>query len=382
MNFDRLKNFLDYELSGMGIPGSDTVIYLGRDVIFRHVTGFDSIKDRTPMHPDALYNMYSCTKVSTAIALTQLIERGEIIPHDPIYAYFPEFKNMYVKVTNENGDVIDVVPAKNPIQIQHLLTMTSGINIPITASSIEQFKQKTDGKCPTLAFPAAIAKEPLDFEPGTQWCYGLSLDVIGALIELVSEKKLSEYMKENIFEPLGMKNTTFGIPEDKRNLMATQYKYNPEIGIAEEIPFDYNPFVFGDEYESGGAGLVSCVDDQILLADAMTHLGLGKNGNRILSESAVKLMSTNQLSDDVLKTVYFPHLKGYGYGYGVRTNLTPEKNGNLAPAGEFGWDGAKMSYISCDPKNKISVFHAEHMGGLSAIVWPRLRNLIYSSLDY
>ena len=212
MNFSRLKSFLDYELPALGIPGSDTVIRVGGDEVFRHTTGFDSLRAGTQLTPDRLYNMYSCTKVATP---------GEITATDPIYAYFPEFENMFVKVKDESGKVIDLRPAKKPITIQHLLTMTSGMNYNLANSSVDNFKERTGGRCPTLEFPAAIAKEPLEFDPGERWCYGLSLDIIGALVELVSGKKLGEYMKENIFDPLGMKNTSFGFTDEKLDKMAT-----------------------------------------------------------------------------------------------------------------------------------------------------------------
>jgi CubicO group peptidase (beta-lactamase class C family) len=260
--------------------------------------------------------------------------------------------------------------------------MTSGVNYNLANSSVDDFKERTGGRCPTLEFPAAIAKEPLEFDPGERWCYGLSLDIIGALVELVSGKKLGEYMKENIFDPLGMKNTSFGFTDEKLDKMATQYRFDPETCSAVEIPKKQNQFVLGTEYESGGAGLISCVDDQILLTDALTHLGLGANGNRILSERAVNLMRSDALTDSVRRSFAPPHFLGYSYGYGVRVNYNPSSVGNLAPIGEFGWDGAKMSYISCDPENKVSMFHAEHMGGVASIVWPKLRNLLYSSLDY
>ena len=136
-------------------------------------------------------------------------------------------------------------------------------------------------------------------------------------------------------------------------------------------------------YDSGGAGLISCVDDQILLADALTHLGVGKNGNRILSSYGTNLMRTNILNDVQYKTFNkIGQVKGYGYGYGVRTNIHPEEGGNLMPVGEFGWDGARLSYISSCPESGISIFHAEHMGALHATVIPRLRNIIYSCMDY
>ena len=148
-----------------------------------------------------------------------------------------------------------------------------------------------------------------------------------------------------------------------------------------EIPVTRNDFNFGPEYESGGAGLISCVDDQILLADALAPLGMGKNGNRILSRYGVELMRANHLEPEVLKTMVMEQNPGYGYGFGVRTNITAYTAGNLAPLGEFGWDGARLSYLSADPENRGAVFHAEHMGALHKIVIPRLRNVIYACLE-
>ena len=382
MNFDRLKSFLDYELPSYGIPGSDTIIYHGRNEVFRHTTGYDSLKDKNPMNPSALYNLYSCTKVATAVAATQLIERGMIVVTDPIYDYFPEFKDVRVAVRDDIGSLIDTRPVKNHITIHHLLTMTSGLNYNLDVPAIKRFKEETDGKCPTVKFPSYLAAEPLDFEPGERWCYGLSLDVIGALIELVSGVSLGEYMNENIFDPIGMKSTSFGFTDENVKRLATQYNYDPDRCAAVEIPKNFNRYVFGTEYESAGAGLISSVDDQIMFVDTLTYLGLAKNGNRILSERGVNLIRSDMLSAEVYPSFNVSHFRGYTYGYGVRVNKAPHLYGNLSPLGEFGWDGAKMSYISCDPENKISMFHAEHMGGLYAKVWPRLRNLLYSSFDY
>ena len=206
---------------------------------------------------------------------------------------------------------------------------------------------------------------------------------MGGLIELVSGQSLGEYMKENIFEPLGMKNTFFGFREDMRDTMAHQYNYDSKLGMVVEIPKEQNFCVLGSEYESGGGGLISCVDDYVLLADALTHLGVGKNGNRILSESAVNLMRKNQLNESQLQKFWESvQFRGYGYGFGVRTNIRPEDSGNLTSLGEFGWDGARLCYLLSDPEKKVSIFHAEHMGAFHSIVEPKIRNLVYSALDY
>ena len=379
MNFQPLKDFLDYYLPMLGIPGSDTVIYRNHREIFRYQSGFDSLRFRTPVRPNALYNMYSVTKVSTCVAATQLIERGEILATDPVYAYFPEFKDITVKHQRPDGG-FDILPAKNTMLIKHLLTMTGGLNYDLNSPSLQAAKLASGGRCPTLDMVRAMAKDPLDFEPGEKFQYSLCLDVIGGLVELVSGVSLGQYMQENIFDPLGMTHTGFAMTDERRAMLATQYEYDILNKRAVEIPVDQCIYRLGPDYESGGAGLISSVDDQILLADALANGGVGKTGERILSSFGVRVMSANQLDDKVLPTLNMLQNPGSGYGYGVRANMTPDQVGNLAPLGEFGWDGAKLSYLSADPVNRIALFHAEHMGGLHSVVIPRLRNVVYSCL--
>ncbi len=381
MNFKPLVRFLDECLPELSIPGSDTVIYKGHEEIFRYRSGYDSLRDKTPVREDAIYNMYSVTKVSLSISAMQLIERGEIHPTDPLYAYFPEYRNMSVRTVMPDGSV-RIDDAHEPILIKHLLSMTAGFNYNLNRPSINKVRENTDGRCPTLDIVRAMAQEPLDFEPGTRYQYSLCHDIMGGVIELVSGMRLSEYMRANIFEPLGLRDTDFRLPDSKLSRIATQYVYDAPTKSAIEIPKTQNQYRLGTEYDSGGAGLYSTVADQILIADALTHLGRGKNGARILSSSACLLMRKNLLSDDQLRVFRTSkHHAGYGYAYGVRTNMDAGQGGNLMPEGEFGWDGAKLSYLSACPESKISIFHAEHMGAHHQSVLPRLRNVIYSCLD-
>ncbi len=302
MNFQPLKDFLDYYLPMLGIPGSDTVIYRDHQEIFRYQSGFDSLRFRTPVRPNALYNMYSITKVSTCVAATQLIERGEILATDPVYAYFPEFKDITVKHPRPDGG-FDILPAKNTMLIKHLLTMTGGLNYDLNRPAIQAAKVASGGRCPTLDMVRAMAKDPLDFEPGERFQYSLCLDVIGGLVELVSGMSLGQYMQENIFDPLGMTQTGFAMTDERRAMLATQYEYDTLNKRAVEIPVDQCIYRFGPDYESGGAGLISSVDDQILLADALANGGIGKTGNRILSSFGVRVMSANQLDERTLPTL-------------------------------------------------------------------------------
>ena len=380
MRFQPLKDFMDNYLPMLGVPGTDIVIYKDHEEIFRYQSGYDSLRYGTPVNPNALYHMYSCTKVATCVAATQLIERGEILASDPVYAYFPEFADIKVKHTLQNG-AVEIRPAEKVLTVEHLLTMTGGLDYDLNRPGIQRVIKETDGRAPTLDIVRALASDPFLFEPGSRYQYSLGLDVIGGLVELVSGMPLGDYFKANIFDPLGMTDTSFGMTEEKLSRMAAQYELDPATGRVSEIPKEQNVFNFGTEYQSGGAGLISSVKDQILFADALAHYGVGKNGNRILSRAGVELMSSNHLDPVSLADfTKIGQVKGYGYGYGVRTNLDPIRGGNLSPVGEFGWDGAKGSYFSCDPKNKVAFFYAEHMGGLHSILLPRLRNVVYSCL--
>lgn len=380
MNFEKLKDFLDYYLPMLGVPGSDTVIYQNHEEIFRHQSGFDNLKYRTPVRPDAIYTIYSCTKIATCVAALQLIERGEILINDPLHVYFPEFKNLTVARKGADGK-IRTEKVKKSILIRDLFSMTSGLDYNIRRSGIERVKQETEGQCPTLSIVRALADDPLLFEPGERYNYGLSHDVLGGIVELISGMKLGDYMKKHIFEPLGMKDTTFDITPQSYERLACQYDYDSVGRCAIEVLKDSNAFRFGPEYQSGGAGLLSTVDDFILLTDALANGGVGKNGNRILSSASVKLLTSSSLTKEQLAYFEYSHNIGYDYGLGVRIMRDPAKAGSLIPKGAFGWDGKKMCLSVSDPENRIAIFHAESIDGMNPIVIPRLLNVIYSCIE-
>ena len=380
MKFDRLKDFLDYYLPMLGVPGSDTVIYKDHEEVFRHQSGYDNLKYRTPMRPDAIHHVYSCTKIATCVAALQLIERGEILISDPIHVYFPEFKNIQVARRGADGKV-RLEKAKNPILIRHLFSMTSGLDYNVRRAGIERVKKQTDGRCPTLDIIRALPEDPLVCEPGERYVYGLSHDVLGGVVELISGMKLGDYMKKNIFDPLGMKDTTFEIGQHNYERIASQYEYDSIGRCATQVLKDSNIMRFGSEYQSGGAGLLSTVEDFILLTDALANGGVGKNGARILSSASVELLSSPSLSPAQSGSFELSWNTGYDYGLGVRVMRDPAKAGCLAPKGSFGWDGKKMCFSVSDPKNKIAIFHAEEIDGMNAILIPRLLNVIYSCLE-
>lgn len=367
MKFQNLKDTLDSFLE-LGIPGFDCIVYKNHKEIFRHFGGYSDIETKTPINGNETYYLYSCTKPIVCTAALTLLEKGKFLLNDPLYEYIPEFKTMYL----ENGEEV-----KNPILIRHLFSMMAGFDYDLTSPSIMAEKEKNEN-AGTLDIVKAIAKEPLDFEPGTKFQYSLCHDVLGGLIEAVSGKTLGEYVTETILDPANMKKTTFGVTDKNKDNLATLYRVEDGKVVRSE---QQNDFIVTPKYQSGGAGLVSCVEDYILFADAMANGGMAKNKNKIISQSTIDLMRANRLDDDMYKFFAQGQSAGYGYGLGVRTLIDPASGGTLAPKGEFGWDGAAAAYTSFSPETGVSVFYAEHvLGGFHGYAHPRLRNALYSCL--
>lgn len=379
MNFKELEVFLD-SIVQWRIPGADCAVYYKNKPVFRHSAGYADIKSKKPVSADNLYNLYSTSKVITCTAALQLFERGKFLMTDPLWEYLPEFSEMYIQKVLENGST-ELIKAENSITVRDLFTMTAGLTYDLTTPSIKAVKEKTGGLCPTREVIKAIAEDPLLFEPGTHWNYSLCHDVLGGLVEVVSGKKFSEYLKENIFEPLEMKDTGFQLTDERTARMAKQYSFNDETNTAVEVSLK-NIYVLGSSYESGGAGLISSVDDYIKFANALCNKGKTQRGEQILSQPTIELMKTNHLDETCLKDFNWIQMSGYGYGLGVRTMIDRTRGGALSPVGEFGWPGAAGSYSLIDQENELAVFYAQHMlNNQEPYVHPRLRNLVYKCLE-
>ena len=379
LDFKNLRNLLD-SMAGKYYPGIDMCIYREHKPVFRYQTGYSDVENKIPVDPTSLYYLFSCTKPQTCTAALQLFEKGMFLLTDPVYEYLPEFKDVTVKQEDGFGNVTYVEPNR-PIIIRDLFTMTVGLDYDLDMEPIKEAIAATGGKNPTREIVAAIAKKPLSFHPGEKYQYSLCHDVLGALIEVVSGKKLGEYMKENIFDPCGMENTGFAVTPRVKARIAPQYRTNPETRGFDRVEPLFNPYIFGEEsdYESGGAGLVSCVDDYIKFADAMANGGVAANGNRILSSRTIDIMRTSFVPNHMFSVGKAD--EGYDYGLGVRTFQHPEMAGQLSNIGEFGWDGAASSYVIIDPAEKLAVFAGEHLlNGYNHEGAARFTNAIYAAL--
>lgn len=379
MNFKELTYFLDGLVNKIGIPGIDCVVLKEHDMVYRHFAGYKDVKNKRKIEGNEIYNFYSPTKIITVVSALQLVEKGLLSLDDPVYEFIPEARHLTYLKDIGNGKT-EISETRKVMTVKHLFTMTAGFDYDIHKKEIVEVEKKTDNKAPTQEVIRTLVQTPLLFEPGEHWNYSLCHDVLGAVIEIVSGKKLSEYMKENVFLPLGMSESGFKRDYTKSDRFALQYFYDDEEKKAKEMTIE-NDHVFGSEYESGGAGLISTVDDYLKFAETMTYKGLSRSGTRILSEKYVDILRTNQLSEKQLPDLDWIQLKGYGYGLGVRTLMDPKLGNTLSTIGEFGWSGAGGMYVSMDPTKKLTILYAQHMrNNLEPYVHPRLRNQVYKAL--
>lgn len=380
MNFDYLRDFQD-RLTAWRIPGNDCMVKVGHETVYRYQSGFRDMENRLPMEGNELYYLWSCSKPITCTLALMLYEKGLYLLNDPLYEYLPEFRDMMVEHKNEDGST-RLEKAKNPIRVRDLFTMSAGFTYNMNTPEIQAVKEKTDGRCPTREIARAIAASPLQFEPGTHWSYSLCHDVLSAFIEVVAGMRTRDFAKKVLFDPLEMHDTCYNLPSpEKMSRLAVQYNFRDDLDKA--LPTNNTcGHILGPEYDSGGAGIISTIEDYMKFGTAMANGGVAENGERVLASSTIDLMRTNALDEAMLHDFNWGQLCGYGYGLGVRTMLSPMKAGTGGSVGEFGWGGAAGAYLILDPSRKLAVTYAHHMlNNQEPWFSPRLRNVVYACLD-
>ena len=378
MNFKALDEFLEHLLD-MGYPMYDCTVHVNREEVYRRQGGYIDVAAKRRHIPDTKYFLYSVSKPVTCAAALTLFEKGKFLLSDPVSMYLPEFADVQVAERLPDGRTF-LRPAKRPIRIVHLFTMTAGLNYNLGSDAIREAVAATDGRAPTREIVRAISKEPLSFDPGDRWQYSLCHDVLAGLVEVIAGERFSDYVKRVIFDPLGMKNSGYRIPEgDAASQMATQYVF--EDNFTKLSLFPSNGYILGPEYDSGGAGMISTAEDYIRFADMMSCGGTASDGTPILAQTTIDLMRTNFLTDAQLASFNWQQMAGYGYGLGVRTMIDRAQGGSLSPLGEFGWGGAAGALAYFDPSTKTAIYLAQHTRNpREEYVLPRLRNVVYASL--
>ena len=335
--FENLKKFCDSFIT-LGVPGIDLCVYKDGECVLRYMNGYSDLENKVKINGKERYNIYSCSKVITCTAALMLYEKGLYSLGDKLSDYMSEFKDM--TVMTEDG----IKKAENPILIKHLFEMTAGFTYDCSSPELKKALEETDGRCPTRETMKYLAKEPLAFEPGDRWNYSLCHDVLAAFVEVVSGEKFEDYVKKNIFDVLGMNNTTFMLPESGLDSIAPQYAFKD--GKATDIGKPIYNYKIGSEYASGGAGGISTVDDYIKFLE-------GLRTYKLIKKETLELMMTDRLTEEQKRTYWTKDT--HGYGLGVRCPKGDEKYI------DFGWGGAAGAYLAIDVKNGISVYLGCHL---------------------
>jgi len=386
-NFDRLTSLLDSFVKN-GPAGCACAVMQDNKLLYQKCFGYADLESKTPITQDTIYRIFSMTKVITCTAALMLYERGLFLLNDPLDEYLPEFKNPQVYRYTPNGNLY-ISPAKRPIRIKDLFTMSSGIpyegdnsqtarDIKKIMSDLNQ-KAASGEKFNVRTLSKAISEVPLAFDPGSHWQYGLSHDILGALIEVLSGKSFGQFLKDEIFTPLGMNDTSFQISAKKKDRLCSLYNRLEDGSLIKNTDMDAN-YEPESAFESGGAGLLSTLCDYGRFAH-MLACGGEFNGVRILSRKTIQLMATNHLGPQQLADFNWPYQAGYGYGLGVRVMIDPPAGGCNGSIGEFGWCGMAGTWVLIDPKEKLSAVYMQQMfPNFEAYYQPRIRAVIYGAL--
>ena len=377
MDFSRLTEYVD-TLGAVGVPGCDLTVWRDHEPIYRHMAGFRDEAHTEPVRGDEAYCLYSCTKVFTTCAIMQLIERGLLHLDDPVSRYLPAYGDLKVR----DGD--GVRPARRVMTIRHLMSMQSGLDYDMATPTPLAVLAQTQGQATTRQLVEARARDPLCFDPGEDFLYSLSHDVLAVVTEAATGLRFSDYLRQNIFQPLGLETVAFRLSPENEGRLCAQYEFDEEKKKPVACPRGDNSYRYGPNYESGGAGLYSDVKDYITFADALACGGAGKDGAKILSPQMIQLWSANQLGPRSRASFDEWNRLGYSYALGVRTRVNTAIGGR-GQIGEFGWDGAAGAWTMIDPINRVSAFFAMHVRNYAYIydvIHPTLRDLIYAGLGH
>lgn len=382
---ERIAALINQEIEKGEIAGANImVLHKGKEIFF-DCYGYADKENKIPVKRDTIFRMFSMSKPITAVAAMILVERGEMDVRDAVSKYLPAFANQKVWCDGKE------VPAQRDITVWDCLNMTTGIPYPdVSFESGRQmdvlFKEliarRENGEVvTTMDYVNRIAEIPLAFQPGERWMYGLSADILGAVIEVVSGKKYSKFLQDEIFLPLGMKDTGFYVPTDKEWRFAKNY----DMVDGELVPFTRSHL--GEYYkqdvafESGGAGMVSTIEDYSHFVQMLVNSGTYK-GVRILGRKTVDFMAQNHLRPEQMGALNWDSNLGCGYGCLMRVLINQSTAGTNGSLGEFGWDGWTGNYMTVDRSEELGILYfIQRCGAGFTPTMRKLRSVIYGSLE-
>ena len=332
------------------LSGVQTAIFRKGQLAHFDTYGMADIESKTPLRDNSLWRIYSMTKPIVSVALMMLYEDGHFQLDDPLHKYIPEFKDMMVHHgAGKTG------PAKNVIKVIDILRHTSGIGYGWGNGYVDSLYKSADRSSfvTTGDLSKGLTKIPLYYEPGTAWRYSLSTDICGYLVEVLSGESLDQFLAKNIFEPLGMQNTFFEIPENKKDQFITNYTTKEDGSLMTIDHPSFSPYTKKVSHFSGGGGLVSTTGDYLLFCQMLLNGGELK-GERILSPKTIELMTKDHCKglEHHGGPVVLP-AKGTGFGLGFAVTEDLAASQITGSKGAYGWGGAAGTYFRIDPQEDM-----------------------------
>ncbi len=394
MSSERLSNidkvFTNY-IDDQKLPGSVILVARNGKIVYHKSFGLSDMENKIPMTNDKIFRIASQTKALVSVGVMMLQEEGKLLLSDSLATYIPEFKHSKVaKLTDgEDPEEYQVVNAKRAITIRDLLTHTAGIGYGYGPAASQWKKADLQGwyfahkEESILKSVRDMAKLPMDAHPGESFVYGYNTDILGAVIEVVSEKSLDVFLKERILDPIGMVDTHFYLPNEKVSRLSVVYNQkNNKLVRADDKGEEESQghYVVGPRKSfSGGAGLLSTSNDYARFLQMLLNGGV-YNGNRILSRKTVELMIADHLGGDYYKDVRFPWDWGTGFGLGFSITNNLGDRGVLGSVGEYGWGGAYHSSYFVNPEEKLLVVYFTQVVPITLDDHQKLKALVYQAI--
>tara|TARA_B100001939_G_scaffold189281_1_gene162960 strand:+ start:192 stop:1475 length:1284 start_codon:yes stop_codon:yes gene_type:complete len=379
------KAYLDDEK----VAGIATIISRNGKIVYAKAFGKKGIDDSRKLEIDDLFRIYSMTKPIVAVAAMQLYEKGKFHLNDPISKFLPELKDL--NVMDENGNL---TKNNSEITMQQLLTHTAGFSYGFSDSKVDKEYSKAElwKSKDSNDFIKRVAALPLHYKPGERWHYSIAVDLTGIIIERISGIGLDEYLELNIFKPLGMIDTFFEVPRNKKNRFLPNHYYDykeRDLKVVQETKEKFNAMSNYEDvaFYSGGGGLVSTAMDYMMFMEALQNGG-SLNGNRIISPKILKYMTKDHLSGSLEKkggsgenptNEMNNNGSGFGLGFGLVTNSVNKSV--IGSDGTYSWGGAAGTVFWIDPVENISVVSMIQLMSSPWKLREDLKVAIYQALD-
>ena len=381
----RIVPALNTQIEAGVLPGAVVAIARHGQLVFHEAAGYLGPDRSTPMPRDALFAIASMTKPVTGVASLMLWEEGRLGLADPVERFLPGLADRRVAVLNEKTlsgrGPIDTVPAARSITMLDLMRHTSGLTYGGRGTTAVHalYPGSSNIAGATLdraAFLERLAAAPLLYQPGTVWDYGLSIDVIGLVVEALSGQSLGAFLEHRLFGPLGMVDTTFLVSPEKTSRLARPLPHDPDTGAAQSVPDRTEKLLF----ECGGGGLASTAMDYLRFAQML--LGGGILGEtRILGRKTVEAMRTDRLTPDIENHIPDLDPGSEGYGFGLTVAVRERVSNLMGSVGDFYWNGAWGTLWWADPTEDLAaVFMIQVPGEQRRRFRPMINALIYQAL--